>query len=84
MGEEAVGALASLEGVPDVLPVLPLSLLGLGFSLDLWGAFGADFRPGPSIGHHCQQYVWRRGLLLRIRLIIPLKHPVFRSLLGHR
>ena len=37
-------------GVPGVLPVLPLLLLGLGFGLDLWGAFGADFCPGPSVG----------------------------------
>ena len=37
-------------GVPSVLPVLPLVLLGLGFGLDLWGAFGADFCPGPSVG----------------------------------
>ena len=64
-------------GVRCALPVLLLLLLGLGFSLDLWGAFEADFCPGPSIGHHCQRYIWRRGLLLRIRLIIH-----FRSLLG--
>ena len=44
-GEEAVRALASLEGVPGVLPVLPLLLPGLGFGLDLWGAFGATFAP---------------------------------------
>ena len=49
-GVEAVGALASLEGVPGVLPVLPLFLRGLSFGCDLWGAFGADFCPGPSVG----------------------------------
>ena len=37
-------------GVCGALPVLLLLLLGLGFSLDLWGAFGADFCPGPSVG----------------------------------
>ena len=37
-------------GDHGVLPVLPLSLLGLGFGLDLWGAIEADFCPGPSIG----------------------------------
>ena len=49
-------------GVPGVLPVLPLLLPGLGFGLDLWGAFGADFCPSPSIGvvgHHRQRYVSR-------------------------
>ena len=25
-------------------------LLGLGLDLDLWGAIGADFSPGPSVG----------------------------------
>ena len=58
-------------GGHSVLPVLPLVLLGLGFSLDLWGAFGADFCPGPSIGvvgHHRQRYVVDPSL----------KHPVFR------
>ena len=25
-------------------------LLRLGFDLDLWGAIGADFSPGPSMG----------------------------------
>ena len=37
-------------GVRGALPVLPLLLLGLSFGLDLWGAFGADFCPGPSVG----------------------------------
>ena len=32
------------------LPVLLLSLLRLGCGLDLWGAIGADFSPGPSMG----------------------------------
>ena len=46
-----MGALVEwVLGVPGVLPVLPLLLPGLGFSLDLWGAFGADFCPGPSVG----------------------------------
>ena len=50
-GVEAVGALVEwVLGVPGVLPVLPLLLPGLGFGLDLWGAFGADFCPGPSVG----------------------------------
>ena len=40
-------------GDHGVLPVLPLVLLGLGFSFDLWGAFGADFCPGPSVGVAC-------------------------------
>ena len=42
------------------LPVLLLVLLGLGFYLDLWGAIGADFSPGPSmgvLGLDCQRYV---------------------------
>ena len=36
--------------VCGALPVLPRSLLGLGFDLDLWGAIGANFSPGPSVG----------------------------------
>ena len=36
-------------GDHGVLPVLPQVLLGLGFSLDLWGAIGADFCPSPSV-----------------------------------
>ena len=36
--------------VCDALLVLPRSLLRLGCGLDLWGAFGADFIPGPSVG----------------------------------
>ena len=36
-------------GVPGVLPVLPLLLLGLGFGLDLWGSSGDVFCPGPSV-----------------------------------
>ena len=71
-------------GVRGALPVLLLLLLGHSFGLDLWGAFEADFYPGPSVGHHRQRYVWRWGLLLRIRLVIPLKHPMFHSLLGRR
>ena len=34
----------------DALPVLLRILLGLGLRLDLWGAIGADFSPGPSMG----------------------------------
>ena len=64
-GEEAVGALAEwVLGGHGVLPVLPLVLLGLGFGLDLWGAFGANFCPCPSVGVAwsslsaiCQQFV---------------------------
>ena len=37
-------------GVRGALPVLLLFLLGLSFGLDLWGAFGAAFCPGPSVG----------------------------------
>ena len=36
-----MGALASLEGVPSVLPVLPLLLLGLGFAR----TFGVHLEP---------------------------------------
>ena len=32
------------------LPGLLRLLLGLGYTLDLWGAIGADFRPSPSVG----------------------------------
>ena len=46
-----MGALVEwVLGVRGALPVLLLLLLGLGFGLDLWGAFEADFCPGPSIG----------------------------------
>ena len=46
-----MGALVEwVLGVPGVLPVLPLLLPRLGFGLDLWGAFGADFSPSPSMG----------------------------------
>ena len=37
-------------GVRGSLPVLLRLLLRLDFSLDLWGAFGADLCPGPSVG----------------------------------
>ena len=37
-------------GVHGALPVLLLSLLRLGLRLDLWGAIGAVFCPGPSVG----------------------------------
>ena len=36
--------------VRGALLVLPRSLLRLGYYLDLWGAFEADFYPGPSVG----------------------------------
>ena len=36
--------------VHSALPALLRLLLGLGFMLDLWGTFGADFSPGPSMG----------------------------------
>ena len=36
--------------VHGALPVLLHTLLGLGFTLDLWGAIGAVFCPGPSMG----------------------------------
>ena len=42
------------------LPGLLRLLLGLGFTLDLWGAIGANFSPGPSmgvLGLDCQRYV---------------------------
>ena len=34
-----------VEWVPGVLPVLLRLLLGLGFGLDLWGAFEPTFAP---------------------------------------
>ena len=40
----------SYLGVRGALPALLCSLLGLGFDLDLWGAIGADFILGPSVG----------------------------------
>ena len=64
--EEAVGALECRmsSSVPRALHVLPLALLGLGFSLDLWGAFGADFCPGPSVG-----VAWPSSSAIRSRCI---------------
>ena len=43
-------ALQPYLGVRGALPVLLLVLLGLSVGLNLWGAFGADFCPGPSVG----------------------------------
>ena len=66
MGEWAVGTLKWVLGevqhkeplldpqpylvVRGALPVLLRYLLRLGLDLDLWGAIGADFSPGPSVG----------------------------------
>ena len=69
-----MGALVEwVLGVRGAIPVLLRLLLGLGFSLDLWGSSGTSFAP-----------VLACSSLAIIVSGTSSKHLVFRSLLGRR